>query len=440
MPLPTSATEPAGLRRRVRELDEAGRLGRAAVHAEQAAEAGALACPPRPGSRRSRPLLRRDLRRQRRPCRGRQRPARRVDEVTRQSPPPARSRRRGRRRLCAAFAAPREPISANDSTPCFGASDLKRSKLYDAERRAFGDRLRAGLRIDARGLDDAGRERAAPAGRARERGRGLRTLGHGRSRPSSPRPSATRVGPVPPGERRTPDPACPRSRALVELRRGRCPTAATDCASGRRRCRRRSASRGALRVTEKSMDMRHSASLGRSTRAGGQRLALLPAGHRPQQVGQAVEVRHDVRGSAARRTATHARRGARPCGRRRVARRHGSGPGTTNSVGCSKRVVRSSMSGSSRSTMSLAHAGLARRRASPGSRAPSRARPSAPTGRARGRRASRRARCLARPRRAPCRAPPAPRRPTPYALGCSESLRTRPPKRSPVVPSSPFFV
>ena len=52
MPLPTSATEPGGVARRVGELDEAGRLVGAAVHAEQPAEAAPLHGVARPGSRR----------------------------------------------------------------------------------------------------------------------------------------------------------------------------------------------------------------------------------------------------------------------------------------------------------------------------------------------------------------------------------------------------
>ena len=56
IPLPTSATEPVGLRGGVGELDEAGRLVGAAVHAEHAAEAAPAPWRARRGPRRSGPL------------------------------------------------------------------------------------------------------------------------------------------------------------------------------------------------------------------------------------------------------------------------------------------------------------------------------------------------------------------------------------------------
>ena len=69
-------------------------------------------------------------------------------------------------------------------------------------------------------------------------------------------------------------------------------------------------------------------------------VGLLPAGQGPQQVGQAVEVGHDLRAVGhGRRRWRGARPGGRRCGPRRAGPPPGSAPGTTNSVGGSKRSV-----------------------------------------------------------------------------------------------------
>ena len=185
--------------------------------------------------------------------------------------------------------------------PFFGASDLNLAKLYDAEAsplrrppaRRPSDRPPRSRRCPSRASRDAqprARTRLRPCGRrppsSRPSCRDRARRGSRRCRPRS----------------RTLVLACPRSPSAVSPARSM-PSARPTAPSVKTPMPMAFASRGALRVTENSMDMCTPLSLGRSTWRR-QRLALLPAGHGPQQVGEAVEVRDDEggrrRGRAAR--------------------------------------------------------------------------------------------------------------------------------------------
>ena len=109
-------------------------------------------------------------------------------------------------------------MSVNDSTLFFGASDLNLAKLYDpsvapstaACAPAFGSTPAVSTMPVASGAE-------APCRRAQTPPAALRTSATVVS-PFLPRPSATRVGPLPPGDARTLGRACPSKPSAVSPR------------------------------------------------------------------------------------------------------------------------------------------------------------------------------------------------------------------------------
>ena len=342
------------------------------------------------------------------------------------------------------------------------ASDLYSRNWYAPSRTPFGERLRRGRqrRVDGRRVEQRGRDRRDLRGAPRERRAARGADRRASTRRASPTPTSSTAFAASASGRGTSSvwPELAVEAGLVHERgerrrraRRRPPSApAPSSAVGARRDARARSARDAVGGVVTVDGEREGHGLFRaggsgSVRAPGGSMPFLPAGERVHEVGEAVEVRHDLARAVeparrARPRRPRARPGARRCGRGRARRRPGSRPGSTNSCGGSKRVVTSSMIGSSAATISAVTSvtpasSLCRFSGAVASSAPT-------TNSSRCSRTS--SSSSSEPRSVSARA--SPRADDGFVDGAvgrrarRSSLGTRPPKSSAVVPSSPVRV